>query len=1009
MKFFMNKSIWSKIAILLIIVLLFQFVVTKPTLAKAEVGDTRIDFGGKLLSPVMSLVVSLADAMMDMMHSSIMGTNESLLPVDVDSKWWEILSKVLVIGAIVAAAIFVTIATFGAAATVGAVIGAIGTALWTALGAGVASIGAYFVLDNAFDQLKIKGKASAVSYTDDIELPRTLYLPAYTLSPEEIFEGKILLFNVDFFGKPKEIKKAETTTEDGNKTVNYYYYLKDTNKADIEDNRVKTSNQDVAADLQGNISKWYVQIRNIVLVCMMIVLLYIGIRILLTSLAGEKAKYKQFLQDWFVGLILIFFMHYIMTFAVTIVQKITDIVDTSVDSNTYVVKFPVDKDGKIVKFFNNNKMAYMIYDKNGKQITSDENGKVKEGDAAYVVYPTNVLGSLRLTLQLQSWGAGYIGYALAFVVLVLFTVFFIFTYLRRVLYMAFLTLIAPVVALTYPIDKMNDGSAQGFTKWFREYIFNLLIQPMHLMLYYILVTSAFDLAGKNIIYTLVAIGFMMPAEKLLRSFFGFEKAHTPGLLAGPAGAALTMQGLQTLSNLRSGKSKSKESSKGNAKPQVRQANNSNRLLNKLDGDVNPTSEMASLVGNAGEGKSVGAVNGKVGINDSQLGIDKDQAALDAMKDNDLNGEQNALNDMMLEDGIVTAGEVGALDNDQKAIDNLRDEMGDDPEAKAYLAEQQEDINKRRLELARRAGLEGEQANVSQNRIYQQPLLDAERDEINKRKAELSSDSIPTEKIDPIQQQREAVIRDAQAEAAEKISQDRAEIPKIKRVQSAVMRGAMKAPKVIGGASRVAGRYFATGAGVALGAAAGIVTGNPKQMLTYMGVGAATGNKIGAVSGENISNNLQSAGQVISDKYNKMLDKDDALRQIELEKEVKAQRKEYVSAMKESGFSKDETKEMVDNGIIDRYIKNNVNSQDAVVSEQMRRDDPKISQEQAIATAKYAKRVGEASKGPERKKWQEHFAGEFKDKANLNQEQANVAAEQTLKRVDAFNKYKKKLN
>ena len=56
-----------------------------------------------------------------------------------------------------------------------------------------------------------------------------------------------------------------------------------------------------------------------------------------------------------------------------------------------------------------------------------------------------------------------------------------------------------------------------------------------------------------------------------------------------------------------------------------------------------------------------------------------------------------------------------------------------------------------------------------------------------------------------------------------------------------------------------------------------------------------------------------------------------------------------------------------------------------------------------------KRVGEASKGPERKKWQEHFAGEFKDKANLNQEQANVAAEQTLKRVDAFNKYKKKLN
>ena len=41
MKFFTNKSIWSKIVIILIFVLLFEFVVTKPTLASgAEVGET---------------------------------------------------------------------------------------------------------------------------------------------------------------------------------------------------------------------------------------------------------------------------------------------------------------------------------------------------------------------------------------------------------------------------------------------------------------------------------------------------------------------------------------------------------------------------------------------------------------------------------------------------------------------------------------------------------------------------------------------------------------------------------------------------------------------------------------------------------------------------------------------------------------------------------------------------------------------------------------------------------
>ena len=66
-----------------------------------------------------------------------------------------------------------------------------------------------------------------------------------------------------------------------------------------------------------------------------------------------------------------------------------------------------------------------------------------------------------------------IGWKLIYVVLVIYTVIFVFTYVKRVVYMAFLTIIAPLVALTYPIDKMNDGKAQAFDAWFKEYIFNL--------------------------------------------------------------------------------------------------------------------------------------------------------------------------------------------------------------------------------------------------------------------------------------------------------------------------------------------------------------------------------------------------------------------------------------------------------------------------------------------------------------------------------------------------------
>lgn len=172
-------------------------------------------------------------------------------------------------------------------------------------------------------------------------------------------------------------------------------------------------------------------------------------------------------------------------------------------------------------------------------------------DGDLFVFPTNMFGYIRMMSQFAV-GYTYVGYAIIYVICVLFILFFTFTYLRRVVYVAFLTMIAPLVALTYPIDKINDGSAQAFNSWLKEYIFNLLIQPMHMILYYILISSSFQLASENFLYAIVAICFMVPAEKIVRKFFGFDKAQTPGLLAGAGGAALAMSGLRGLNKFARG-------------------------------------------------------------------------------------------------------------------------------------------------------------------------------------------------------------------------------------------------------------------------------------------------------------------------------------------------------------------------------------------------------------------------------------------------------------------------
>ena len=38
-----------------------------------------------------------------------------------------------------------------------------------------------------------------------------------------------------------------------------------------------------------------------------------------------------------------------------------------------------------------------------------------------------------------------------------------------------------------PIDKLNDGQAQAFNMWLKEFIFNILIQPFHLLIYMVFI------------------------------------------------------------------------------------------------------------------------------------------------------------------------------------------------------------------------------------------------------------------------------------------------------------------------------------------------------------------------------------------------------------------------------------------------------------------------------------------------------------------------------------------
>ncbi len=332
-------------------------------------------------------------------------------------------------------------------------------------------------------------------------------LPNMLYCPENIFANKIGALDVNFINP----HKYNAVQKEG------------------------VSNQEsIANSLQGVISAWYKSFRNIAIVGLLSVLIYIGIRILIGSTAQDKAKYKERLIDWLVALCLVFAMQYIMSATLMLSEKVTELFSNS-GANSVVIKLT----GK------NRKSNYVL----GTDGVNDYKFK------------TNLMGYMRFMAQSYKFGDAT-AYTIIYLALVMFTVKFTITYLKRVLYMAFFTMISPLVALTYPIDKIADGKAQAFTIWFKEYMMNAVLQPVHLILYTALVSSAMDLAVNNPVYALVAIGFMIPAEKFIKKMFRLDRGESTGGFGDFAAGALTMSGLKKLG---SSPSKSKGSSSGSSK------------------------------------------------------------------------------------------------------------------------------------------------------------------------------------------------------------------------------------------------------------------------------------------------------------------------------------------------------------------------------------------------------------------------------------------------------------
>ena len=249
--------------------------------------------------------------------------------------------------------------------------------------------------------------------------------------------------------------------------------------------------------VRETIASWYYVIRMAVIMGMLVVLLYLAIKIAI-SVPSQKAEYKEKLIDWLVGFIIVFSIHYFMVLIINVNNQIVKVLDPVISAST-TVNTPQIETGK------------------NSNVTTTNDGQTSLYEAiriqAYDVKATTGLTA-----------------AIMYMALVFFLIRFIVFYAKRMFILAVLTVISPIMGLLYSINKKKYRIGD----WGKEYIYNVLIQFVHVVIYTAIVGLAFDISKTSTfrggLIALMTLAFLMGAENLVKKIFGFNKATSTGSL-----------------------------------------------------------------------------------------------------------------------------------------------------------------------------------------------------------------------------------------------------------------------------------------------------------------------------------------------------------------------------------------------------------------------------------------------------------------------------------------------
>jgi len=249
----------------------------------------------------------------------------------------------------------------------------------------------------------------------------------------------------------------------------------------------------------GIISKYFTFFNNIAICCYIVILLYMGVRILLASTGSKKSKYKSMAMDWIKGIVILAFFPYVMKYAIVTNNLIVDYI------------------GELKQDLSTSGISNITL----PTITGVSDADIDAMNLAGGDLRNN--GDIMQMMRAYALSTGRIAYAMLYLFLLKELVGFIYIYYKRLLIVIFLIMIFPLVTISYAVDKIGDGKSQAFDHWLKEYILNVFLQAFQAINYLVVMSVIFALTAGggsvNVILVLIALEYLSKGDELLRGMF----------------------------------------------------------------------------------------------------------------------------------------------------------------------------------------------------------------------------------------------------------------------------------------------------------------------------------------------------------------------------------------------------------------------------------------------------------------------------------------------------------